>query len=452
LGLKLDRKLHPSHALAGSFLTLILLGTIILLLPWSSKSGHVHFLDALFTATSATCVTGLTVLDTGSDWTLLGKLVILGLIQLGGLGIMTFSTFFAYVFSRKLSIRNRVLIERSIAGGPIPHLGKLLLMIIGGTIIIESIGAAILTVRFSADYSLQKSIFLGIFHSVSAFCNAGFSLFSTSLMGYKQDPIINITVILLIIIGGLGFWVMFDLKNLFGKKRRYSTLSFHSKIVLAQSAILIAAGFFTLFFFEWNNTMHDLSLPGKFLASLFQSVTARTAGFNTIDISNLTNSSLLVLIILMLIGASPGSCGGGIKTTTFTVLMAMNFSRLRDQRQVRLFNRGIPESIISKSLGIAFFWLIAVTTASLILLVIEHPAIPKMQGRAFFLDVIFESFSAMGTVGLSMGITPLLSGFGKIIIIILMYIGRIGPVTMALAIAGTKPARYKYAEESFLVG
>ncbi len=450
--MKLYHKPHPSHALAGSFLTLILLGTVILLLPWSSKSGHVHFLDALFTATSATCVTGLTVLDTGTDWTLLGKLVILGLIQLGGLGIMTFSTFFAYVFSRKLSIRNRVLIERSIAGGPMPQLGKLLLMIIGGTIFIEAIGAIILTIRFSSDYSLQKSIFLGIFHSISAFCNAGFSLFSTSLIAYKQDPVINITVILLIIIGGLGFWVLFDLKNLFSKKRTSSVLSFHSKIVLTQSSVLVAAGFFALFFFEWNNTMHDLSLSGKFLASLFQSTTARTAGFNTIDISSLTNGSILVLIILMLIGASPGSCGGGIKTTTFTVLMAMNFSRLRDERQVRLFNRGIPESIISKSLGIAFFWLIAVTIASLVLLIIEHPAIPKMQGRAFFLDVIFESFSAIGTVGLSMGITPLLSGLGKIIIIILMYIGRIGPVTMALAIAGTKPARYKYAEESFLVG
>ena len=442
------KKLHPAAALALSFLALISVGTTLLSLPFSSRTGSVPFLDALFTATSATCVTGLTVLQTGSDWTPAGQLVILGLIQLGGLGIMTFSTFFAFIFSRRMSIRSRDLLEQSVAGRPVPNLGFILIMIVIGTLIFESIGAAVLTLRFASEFPLQKAVFLGVFHAVSAFCNAGFSLFTQSFMGYRQDLIINLTLILLIISGGLGFGVLFDLKSLWKKRH----LSFHSKIVLSHSAGLILVGFFAILFLEWGNTLAGVSLPGKLLASLFQSVTARTAGFNTLDISHLTSSSLLILMILMMIGASPGSCGGGIKTTTFAVIMAINFSRLKDHRQVRLFNRGIPEPIISKSLGIAFFWIIVLTLATLFLLITEHPGGPHSEGRTLFIEVVFECFSALGTVGLSMGLTPVLTSIGKMLIILLMYVGRIGPVTLALAIAGKPPLRYRYAEEHFLVG
>ncbi len=448
---KISRNVHPAHTLALSFLMIIILGTILLSLPWSCAEGTLSFLDALFTATSATCVTGLIVVQTGEKFTQFGQIVILSLIQIGGLGIMTFSTLFAYLIAGRLSIRGHVIAEESIGRGPLPHVGRLLLFIVLGTFVVEAIGGLILSLRFSADYPPGYAFFLGFFHSISAFCNAGFSLFPNSLVDYRNDPIVNLTIMMLIIIGGLGFWVLFDLKNIRGP-RGLRALTMHSKIVLTMTAILIGTGFVGIMLLEWNNTLADLSLSGKILSAAFQSVTSRTAGFNTIPIENLTNSTLLLLIIFMMIGASPGSCGGGIKTTTFGVLMAMIFSRLRDQQQVRLFNRGVPETIISKSIGIAFFWLVAVTSVSMLLLVSEHPGGPHELGRTLFIETIFEAFSAMGTVGLSMGLTPFLTGIGKVMIILLMYIGRIGPVTIALAIAVGKPLRIRLAEEKFMVG
>ncbi len=444
IGLK---KLHASHILAISFIVLISIGTLLLAMPFSSRNNDVSILDAAFTATSAACVTGLVVVDTGTQWTVWGQLVILFLIQIGGLGIMTFSTFIAYIIGRRLGIINRNLLEHSVGLGHGATLGRLLFVIIGGTLLIEFFGAIVLIWRFSYHYTFSESIYLGIFHSISAFCNAGFSLFSSNLIAFQNDVTINLTIIILIILGGLGFLVLFDLK-----KFSFRNLKLHSKIVVSATFFLITVGFLLFLFLEWNNSLANFSFIHKLIAALFQSVTSRTAGFNTVPIESLTNSSLFLLMILMMIGASPGSCGGGMKTTTFAVVLALIFSRLRDQRQVHIFKRGIPEHVISKAIGIAFFLLSMVTVACMFLLITEHPGGLHSEGRVVFIEVLFECFSAIGTVGLSMGLTPVLSTIGKMIIILLMYVGRVGPVTLALAIAVKKSPRLRLAEEEFWVG
>ncbi len=443
------KKISPAKSLTLGFLSLIILGTVLLILPASSKQS-VSIIDALFTATSATCVTGLVVYDTGSHWTGFGQSVILLLIQVGGLGIMTFSTLGAYIVSGKINLRNRYLFEDSIAGGHTQNVGKLILSIIFSTLIIEAVGAVILTWRFSLDKPLLESVYLGVFHSISAFCNAGFALFSTSLSGFHTDYLLNITVILLIILGGIGFWVIFDILKLLRKKSR--RLGLHSRIVLITSAILVLFGMVLFLFFEWNNVLDGRPVVQKLIDALFQSVTTRTAGFNTLPVEAMTSSTLLLFIMLMLVGASPGSCGGGVKTTTFAVVSAMIFSRFRNEPQVRLLNRGVSERVVSKAIAIVFFAMVIVIVAITVLLVTEHPGGPHMMGRTLFLEVVFEVFSAFGTVGLSMGLTPVLSFTGKIVIILLMFIGRVGPLTIALAIVQRKNARFKYAEEELWVG
>ncbi len=443
------KKISPAKSLTLGFLSLIILGTVLLLLPASSKQS-VSIIDAMFTATSATCVTGLVVYDTGSHWTGFGQSVILLLIQVGGLGIMTFSTLGAYIVSGKINLRSRYLFEDSIAGGHTQNVGKLILSIIFSTLIIEAVGAVILAWRFSINKPLLESVYLGVFHSISAFCNAGFALFSTSLSGFHSDYLLNITVILLIISGGIGFWVIFDILKLLRKKSR--RLGLHSRIVLITSAFLILFGFLLFLFFEWNNVLNGRPFVQKLVDALFQSVTTRTAGFNTLPIEAMTSSTLLLFIMLMLVGASPGSCGGGVKTTTFAVVSAMIFSRFRNEPQVRLLNRGVSERVVSKAIAIVFFAMVIVIVAITVLLVTEHPGGPHMMGRTLFLEVVFEVFSAFGTVGLSMGLTPVLSFTGKIVIILLMFIGRVGPLTIALAIVQRKNARFKYAEEELWVG
>jgi len=441
-------RMHPALVVSLSFAVLILFGTAALLLPMARNGTEIGWLDALFSATSASCVTGLIVVDTGTAWSSFGQTVILLLIQIGGLGIMTFSTFFAYLFAGKLSIRNRDLLESSFGDRLLAHPRRLLLAIIALTLVFESIGALVLTQRFAVQWPLGKAVYLGLFHAVSAFCNAGFCLFSNSLVQYQTDPVINITIMVLIVAGGLGFWVWYDLRFLIRGRRT----SLHSRIVLTTTAALLVFGMFCLLVFEWGHSMRHLSPGGKLMASVFQSVTSRTAGFNTLEMASLANNSLLIILILMLIGASPGSCGGGIKTTTFAVIVAMIYSRFRDQRQVQLLNRGIPEAVLSRAIAITFMFLGMLILACLVLLVSEHPGGVHTLGRTLFLEVVFEAFSAMGTVGLSMGLTPELSDMGRMVIILLMYIGRVGPLTLALAVAGRRRFRVRLAEEDFWVG
>ncbi len=260
------------------------------------------------------------------------------------------------------------------------------------------------------------------------------------------------TFLILIILGGLGFWVLLDARNMFRRNRFFGTTSLHTKIAVTMTFVLIIVGFVALLIFEWNKGYADFSIKSKLLASAFQSVTPRTAGFNTLDMNSLTNSSLFLLLFLMLVGASPGSCGGGIKTTTFTVILAMIRSRVRNQKQITIFKRGIPEETISRAIGITFFALLAVLIFTMLLLITEHPQGVQTDNRYLFLEVIFEVFSALGTVGLSLGLTSVLSTAGKIIVTLLMFAGRIGPVTLALAIAGRRSLNIRLAEENFWVG
>ncbi len=441
------RKIYPPQLLATSFFLVILSGGLILSLPISAVH-HIAFIDALFLATSATCVTGLAPLDIGVELTTFGQVVLLILIQVGGLGFMTLSTFFVYILAGRFSIRGRDLIEQSVASQPIPYLGKLLIFTVLGTLIIESVGGALLTWRFAQDYPMGRAVYLGFFHSISAFCNAGFTLFSDNLLAYRQDGLVNATVMTLIVLGGLGFWVIYDLRNI---RRGFRRLTVHSKIVLTTTVCLIASGAAFIAFFDWHRTLAADTVPVKMMAAFFQSITARTAGFNTLPIGSLSHGSILVLMLLMGIGASPGSCGGGVKTSTFAVLLAAVFSRLHDQRQVRLYGRGVPESVISKAMGIVFFWLAAVIFSVMFLLVTEAN-VKEPIASALLVQVFFESLSAIGTVGLSMGITPLLTVAGKVVIIVLMYIGRIGPITLAVVIARNRTVNYRFAEEKVIVG
>ena len=448
--------MSPARLVLLSFALLILIGTILLMIPAATTAaGSLPFPDAIFTATSATCVTGLVVADTGSAFTSFGQTVILLLIQIGGLGIMTVSTFFMFLISGHLGVLERELLFDSLSQNPMRKLSRLLVTVIVFTFIIEALGVIGLTACFMKNFPISEAVRLGFFHSVSAFCNAGFSVFSNSFTRYQGDSAVNIIICGLIILGGIGFIVVFDLlKNRTRNVRKYfRNLSFHSRLVLLGTAVLIVCGTLLFFFLEYSNSLSELTLKNRILTSLFQSVTARTAGFNTVDISTLTSATLFALIILMFIGASPGSCGGGIKTTTFMVMLASLFARFRMRQDVNLFHFRIPKATVSKVTTIVFFSLFLVILVTFLLLTFEMPQESHEQTRGKFLEYLFEAVSAYGTVGLSMGITDDLSMLGKIMITMLMFLGRLGPLTLAIAMkVKTEPVRFRYMEDNVLVG
>lgn len=421
----------------------ITIGTFLLNLPLASRTAKsIGFIDSLFTATSATCVTGLIVLDTPKDFTSFGHLIILILIQCGGLGIMTMSTMFAFLAGKRISLRHRLLIQESLNQFSIGGLVRLAKYILIFTVVIEGTGATILFFYWQRFYPPVQALYLGLFHSISAFCNAGFSLFSDSLMSYKGGLIINLTFMALIILGGIGFLVLLELFQY----RKNSHLSLHSKLVLRISLMLVLIGSIIIFFMEFNNpyTLRDLSFHEKIYGSVFQAVTARTAGFNTIFIGNMQNTSLFLIIILMFIGASPSSTGGGIKTTTFGLLVLYAWSSLTGKKDINIFKRSISTDIIPKALTVAMLSLTLVITMTILLSYVE--------GKDF-IKILFEVVSAFGTVGLSTGITPSLSTLGKIIIILTMFIGRIGPLGLALSLVQRREVEMiKYPEEKIMVG
>ena len=436
---------NPPVTLLLSFLLVIFLGTILLMLPVSSNNNRVTpFVDALFTATSATCVTGLTVLPTGSHFSLFGQIVILLLIQTGGLGIMTLSTAFALLLGRSINLKLKNVMINVMGGTTRINIFQLLKNIVIATAIIEACGAIILLTKFAQDFPIREAIYYSIFHSISAFCNAGFSPFDSNLMMYSDSIIISLGIPLLIFFGGLGFTVILDLYRYFFKPQKVRKLSLHSKIVLTTTAILIVIGLVAFFILEYNNTMKGFSFKHRFLASLFQSVTPRTAGFNTIDNGILTNGSVLMTIVLMFIGASPGSTGGGIKTTTLAILSFAIISMLKGKKDISVFKRRIPNDNFREASGLVFLAATFIFVIVMILLIIEPFR---------FEDIIFEAISAFGTVGLSRGITPFLSSQGKILITLLMYIGRVGPLTLIYAFAKKKNySNINYAEESIAIG
>ncbi len=446
-------RLTPPQLLIVSFLCVIVCGAVLLSLPIATEGGvRLSPVDSLFTATSATCVTGLIVKDTGTFFSPFGRWVIFALFQVGGLGIMTFSTLFAVLLGRKIGFYESDVITRTLDKHNILGLKKLITYILGITFVAELIGATSLFLRWRVitDWSIVENIQRSVFHSVSGFCNAGFALFRNSLMDYVQDPYINLTMILLIFFGGIGFMVIMDLLGLFVKKRTERRLSLQSKVALSVSFLLIAIGCVTILFFESGNVLKGLAPFGKVQAALFQSVTARTAGFNTLPIGQMTLPSIIVIIGLMFIGASPGSTGGGIKTCTFAVLWATIAGAFKNRGRVRIFNRSITRDIIRESLVIFFLALSWIIVFTILLTFFEGRN--TISGRDLAKS-LFEIISAFGTVGLSTGITDSLSQAGKLCITLTMFAGRLGPLTLALALDfKERKDNVMYPEEDIMVG
>ncbi len=439
--------LKPAQLLVSSFFLTICLGTLLLLLPIATQSGEgTPFIDALFTATSAVCVTGLIVVDTPTYFSWFGQLVILVLIQIGGLGIMTLSASLALLLGKRISMRGKAVLQDYLDERDTEHLKEMVVSIIKMTLVFESIGALILAIHWHDQYQQWgKAIYYAIFHSISAFNNAGFALYTDSLYQFRTDPVISLTIALLIILGGLGFPVIFNLWSVIGRHHApFPRLSLHSKIVLMTTVILLIGGTVSFFFAEYAGELKGLRWPEKILVAFFQAVTPRTAGFNTLNIGALTNLSLFITIILMFIGASPASTGGGVKTNSFALLILIIRTLVRGREDVEVFRRAIPMEVIHRALVIINLSFGIINLFTILLLITE---------TAPFLSIFFEVVSAFGTVGLSMGLTPYLTVPGKCIIAVLMFIGRTGPLTLAFAV-GTreKSAKYSYPLERVMVG
>lgn len=441
----LGKVMTPSRVLVMGFAGVILFGALLLTLPESTQDGvGLPFLNAVFTATSAVCVTGLVVVDTATTFTHFGEWVILLLIQVGGLGFMTFATMFAMILGKRITHKERLLLQEALNQVSVEGIVRLTKSILQISFAIEALGALILTLRWHTDFGWSKALYYGVFHSISAFNNAGFDLFGnfSSLTAFVGDPVINITMMLLIICGGLGFIVLADLLSS-GKKFRL-----HTKIVLQVSGALILFGAVFIFIMEFANprTLGPLPIGTKVLAAFFQSVSSRTAGFNTINIAGMYDTTLLSMIVLMFIGASSGSTGGGIKTTTFIAIILSVLSTYRSEPHVVLEGRTVPKDVIQKA------WAITTSAAFLIFLMIS---ILSHTERVDLLSVLFEVTSAFGTVGLSLGLTPTLSVVGKIAIILTMFIGRVGPLTLAFVLSqkrNKQVGHIKYPDERIMIG
>lgn len=442
-------KLSPPQILVLGFAFIILIGGTLLSLPFASASGTaMPFLDALFTAASATCVTGLVLVDTGTYFSLFGQLVILVMIQLGGLGFMTMATLVAFVLRKRISLKERLILQEAMNQGNMEGIVRLIRKVIFYSLTIELAAALILTLRWSFDFSFKHALYFGIFHAVSFFNNAGFDLFGpvsgpfSSLTGYSHDVVLNLVSMVLIVLGGIGFIVISDVIEF----RQHRRLSLHSKIVLTASAALIVIGAIVLYVFEFTNprTLGAMSWDGKIWAAFFQSVTPRSGGTNTIDIAGLRQASQFFLILLMFIGASPGSAGGGVKTTTVTVLVGAVIAMARGKEDIVLFRYRLGKEYILKATAIVLLALMLVVFVAMVLSTTEKHS---------FLVILFEVTSAFGTVGLSMGLTPDLTTFGKIMIGLLMFIGRLGPLTLAYALGPkTDKELYRYPEGKITIG
>ncbi|WP_058484863.1 TrkH family potassium uptake protein [Defluviitalea phaphyphila] len=451
-------QLAPAQILVIGFLFLILIGTVLLSLPISSNSGtSTNILDSLFTATSAVCVTGLSVVNTMEHWSLFGKIVIICLIQIGGLGFMTLVTSLFVFLGRKITLRERLIMQESLNQYSLQGIVRLTKNVIKGTFIIEGIGAFLLSIKFIPQYGFSKGIFMGIFHSISAFCNAGFDIIGgNSFSPYRGDILVNFTLMVLIILGGLGFSVWIDFGVNYIKKRKkgfswiklFKKLTLHTKLVFVITTLLIIIPFIFFFIVEYNNveTLGHMNFKDKILGALFQSITTRTAGFNTIPLDKLTDASKFMTIILMFIGGSPAGTAGGIKTVTIGVIFLTVRSVIKGKNHTEIFNRRIPHELVQRALTVIIIGLGVVIGVTMIL---------SLSESFTFMETFFETVSAFGTTGLTLGITSKLTDFGKIIIAITMFIGRLGPVTVAIALSikqNKNKATIKYPEEKVLVG
>jgi len=443
-------RLNPPQIVIISFALVILTGAFLLTLPIATVSGRISPVDALFTATSAVCVTGLVVVDTGTYFTRFGQIVVLLLIQIGGLGFMTMATLFFVLIGRKIGLRSRLIMQEALNQFSLSGVIRLTKYIVALTLLVEGIGAVILTVRFASELDLGTAVYYGIFHAVSAFCNAGFDLLGrfhgpfSSFTPYVEDSVVVLTLSSLFVFGGIGFSVITDSI----RKRNWRSLTLHSKLVLTITALLLTLGTVVMFTLEHNNpaTMAPLSLKGKLLSAFFHAATPRTAGFNILNTGSLTPAGLFFTIILMFIGASPASTGGGIKTTTFGVLLLTVLALVRGKEDVEVYQKRLSQEVVYKSLAVALMSLSLVVVVTMVLSFTE-------VHHATFLQVMFETVSAFGTVGLSTGITPQLTMVGRLLIIMTMFAGRVGPLSLFVALTQhQRPATFHYPEEKILVG
>lgn len=442
----------PQAVLVGSFAGLILLGALLLRLPFAHQEETIGFLDCLFTATSAVCVTGLIVVDTGSDFTFAGQMIILALIQLGGLGVMTFGTAAFALFGKRLSLQSQAAVHDSMFQQDFAaSFRSVFWTIVFLSLAVEGVGAVLLWQGLNTALGAPGSLFSAVFHAISAFCNAGFSLYPNSLMDFSSNPVILPTVMALIVIGGLGHDVCRDLLNrflqslAFWRTKPYRRRNLNSKVVLAMSGFLLVAGFIGLLLLGLPEKTTGFS--NRMAQAAFQSVTARTAGFNTIEIGQLPLASLLFLMGLMFIGGSPGSCAGGVKTTTVAIWLAQIRAGMQDRGEAHLFGRRISRSVVAKAsvlLSLGILWnLLGIGVLSIT---------ESNHGNFLLQDIAFEQISAFATVGLSTGITAALSSIGKLWIIITMFIGRLGPLTIMLLVVRKKYARVRYPVGKVMIG
>lgn len=443
---RLRNNISPPQLITIVFFGLIWVGAILLSMPFSSGDGQsVGLLDALFTSVSAVCVNGLVVLDTGTAFSVAGQIIIMILIQIGGIGFMTLGVMVAILLGKKIGLKQRLIIQQTTQSTTAQGLVKLSLYMVLIVFVFESIATLILTLHWQSELGLGQAAYYALFHSVSAFNNAGFALWPDSLSQFVGDPVVNITMILLFIIGGLGYIVILDIL----RKRSWRKLSLHSKVVLLSSGVLILSGFLLILLLEsWNHaTFGSLSTGERILAALFQSTTPRSVGFNTIDISSMLAVSQFILIILMFIGAASGGTGGGIKTNTLVILILSTIQTFRGGGQIHAFERRISQDSVMRALAVVMTALAFVLSVTLVLTVTEDVA------KDNFLVVLFEATSAFSTTGLSMGLTGELSTAGKIVVAITMFLGRLGPLTLAYALAQKKQtSKIGYPEDHILVG
>lgn len=422
----------------------IILGTFLLSLPIATTSRHsIGVVNAFFTASSATAVTGLIVANTAAQWSLFGKIVIITLIQIGGLGTMTIFSIATVLLGRKVSLQQRLLLKEQLNITSMTGIVKWVIYVTKITFLIEFTGAVLLSFYLIPKYGIKTGIFYSIFHAISSFCNAGFDLFGNSLQSMSGNFYINFIICSLVILGGLGFLVYIDMYQ----AKSFRKLKVHSKIVISVSALLLFIGTIATLLAEYDNsaTIGNFSFPHKVLASFFQSTVTRTAGFNSIEIGRVHDATALIYILLMFIGGSPASTAGGLKTTTFAVMLFATVGRIRGEHEIVIFNRNIEKEVILRALAITMVCISLVICVTMGVAIVEHD-------RFEFLDILFETVSAFGTVGMTRGITPHLSNISKIIIALTMFLGRVGPTTLAVGLMRTKPTNIKYANGKILVG
>ena len=448
MGLLDKIRLAPAQIVILSFAALVFTGTLLLSLPISAAEGKdIPFIDAFFIATSATCVTGLSTVSLADNFSFVGQMIVLILLQIGGLGYMTLHSSMMILLGKSMGVKNQVMMQDLLDITSLSDLIAMIVDIIKYTIVIEFVGAVILAAAFTFEgYEFGEAMYYGFFHAISAFCNAGFALFNDSMESFALNPVISNTLAVLILLGGLGFIVIKEMELVIRGKKKLVNLSVHSKVVFTTSAALLAVVMMYIFFSEYLHGLKDLTLWQQLQVSFFQSVTTRTAGFNTISFAALYPHTIYLIILTMFIGANPGSTGGGIKTTTFAILFQSVRATLRGKDRVEFFDRSLPNFYVVRAISIIVISLMICSGFILLLM--------RIETEHSFLSIFFEAVSAFATVGLSLGITPYLTVAGKAVIIVLMFIGRIGPLTMALAIGQKKrdEGNFKYPDGRIMIG